>query len=500
MRTKVAVLAVAVAGALTLAATPAFATSVVAGPIARAETISRSIYWINRGDTNYSQDQADAIPDGDGHKYRPDCSGFVAMTWHLAKKSDGWDFNTTDFASTSLVTQVALDDLKAGDAILKSGHIELFDKWIDPANHKSGIWTYAEHDYGRKTEHDQMSWSYLTANFHGIRYIKILDSLQPHGVAQVADGGNGTVAINRWQSTGTAFTPTTGYSGQYDLSQVGNRVAAGDVNGDGATDVVTARQNADGTFAFDVFGGGVTPLGTWYTSGQFDLANAANRLVVADFNGDGKAEPAIAYDRGTTMTIFRWKSTGTSFTLDSQFNSGAFSLGNVGDRMAAGDVTGDGIADIVMAYQLADGTFAFYVFKSGSTSLGQWYKSGQYTLAHVGGRLVLGDFNFDGKAEPDLVYDNGDGTAKIYHWTSTGSAFTHQSNDQAIAVDPAALGDRVAAGDVTGDGVDDLVLAVGQDDGSVTHFVSAAGTGTPTAFESTPTGVAAAGRLLTGAW
>jgi GH25 family lysozyme M1 (1,4-beta-N-acetylmuramidase) len=320
--------------------------------------------------------------------------------------------------------------------------------------------------------------------------------------ALVYDNGDGTMAINRWQSTGSAFTRGPDYTGAYDLSQVGNRVATGDVTGDGVDDLVTARQNGDGTFSFDVFKSGVTPLGTWYTSGQFNLANVGGRLVVADFNGDGKAEPAMAYDRGTTMTIFRWKSSGSAFTLDTQFNSGAFSLGNVGDRMAAGDVTGDGVADIVMAYQLSDGTFAFYVFKSGTTSLGQWYKSGQYSLTHVAGRMVLGDFNGDGKAEPDLVYDNGDGTSKIYHWTSSGSAFTHQSNDQAVPFDPAAVGDRAAAGDVDGDGLDDIVTAGQLGDGTFTFAVVKGGTSPPEQwYSSDPYNLAnVGGRLVLGNW
>lgn len=71
----------------------ASAASSGGGPITRVK------YWYERGDTWYSQDQADAVSDGTGDRYRPDCSGLVAMAWHLPKKSDGWDLNTDDFHS-----------------------------------------------------------------------------------------------------------------------------------------------------------------------------------------------------------------------------------------------------------------------------------------------------------------------------------------------------------------------------------------------------------------
>ena len=63
----------------------------------------------------------------------------------------------------------------------------------------------------------------------------------------------------------------------------------------------------------------------------------------------------------------------------------------MGDRVASGDVTGDGRADIVMAYQNADGTSTLHVFESGSRWAGRWYTGGQYNLSNVDGRLVVGN-------------------------------------------------------------------------------------------------------------
>jgi len=206
------------------------------------------------------------------------------------------------------------------------------------------------------------------------------------------DDGDGTMTIHRWSSTGTGFGHSSDYtSGSFSLSRVGDRVAAGDVDGDGDDDIVMAYQNGDGSSSLHVFRNGLTWSGVWYAGGRYDLGRVAGRLVVGDFSGDGRAEPAMVYDDGDgTMTIHRWVSTGTGFSHTSDYTSGSFSLSRVGDRVAAADVDGDGDDDIAMAYQNSDGTASQHVFRHGLTWSGIWYTGGQYNLDRVAGRLILG--------------------------------------------------------------------------------------------------------------
>jgi hypothetical protein len=145
-----------------------------------------------------------------------------------------------------------------------------------------------------------------------------------------------------------------------------------------------AYQNADGTISFHVFPSGGSWAGTWYTSGVFSLGPVGGRLVVGDFTGGGRAEPALVRDDGDgRMTIWRWRSTGRSITR-TDYASGAFGLGNVGDRVAAGDTNADGQDDIVMAYQNGDGTFSYHVFPGGSRWDGEWYASGLFSMSPAG--------------------------------------------------------------------------------------------------------------------
>jgi hypothetical protein len=284
------------------------------------------------------------------------------------------------------------------------------------------------------------------------------------------DQQNGQMKIYRWLSTGTSFSRTTDYqSGSFSLSNVADRVAAGDVDGDGDDDIVMAYQNSDSTFSFHVFSNGKSWAGRWYTSGAFSLGPVAGRLVVDDFNGDGRAEPALIRDDGDgTFTTWRWLSTGSSFSRTTDYHSGAFNLAAVGNRVASGDVDHDGKADIVMARQNGDGTMSFWVWKAGLGPGLTYYTSGGFALGGVAGRLVVDDFNGDGKAEPAMARDEGT-YMKIYRWISNGSSFSHTTDYQSGSFELSNVGDRMASGDVTGDGKADIVMAYQNSDGTW-HF------------------------------
>jgi hypothetical protein len=254
-------------------------------------------------------------------------------------------------------------------------------------------------------------------------------------------------------------------------------MASGDVDGNGTNDIVMAYQNVDGTFSYHVWLNGTDYAGTWYTSGKFTLGRVGDRLTVGDYDGNGMADVAMAYDLGNgRMSIYRWTSTGSGFsnlTNSDPGVAGTFNAKNVAGRIASGDVNGDHKDDIVMAYQNDDGTFSCYVWLNGIDYAGKWYTSpDKFNLATVGDRFTVGDYNGDGKADVALAYDLNNDKMRIDRLISTGLGFSNLTTSPVLKrFRLASVAGRIASGDVNGDHKDDIVMACQNADGKLSLHV-----------------------------
>ena len=213
-------------------------------------------------------------------------------------------------------------------------------------------------------------------------------------VAMLYASGGG-VKVFRFLSTGSSFnydsiTIASGYS----MSSVDDNVAAADVNGDGKDDLVVAYQYGDGTWRLHVFlnANSYQGPGGWFQGGIFNLDLVNGRMVGGDFNGDGKGDVALLYDNGGGVTVYRFTSTGSSFSYSTGVISSGYNLDNVGKNVAAGDINGNGTDDIAVAYQYPDGTFRYHVFVNGISYAGPngYYQSGNFNLDNVSGRMSMG--------------------------------------------------------------------------------------------------------------
>ena len=378
------------------------ALSSIDGSISQSEILDRAQYWVDQGYI-YSPNAPSSYTfsdDASGKSYRNDCSGLVSEAWHLSMSYVTGDFNIDN----SLWHTISWDSMQPGDAYVRNDstvqHMELFAFWDNPNDHSKGFEKYSFNTNNYTVENPSTlnnfgksgHRSYDPNGFHAIRYNNIIIN---DGLASplLAYSGSSSTVLYRWSSSGTSFPAysTATYS-SLDMANVGNRIASGDVNGDGKTDTVMAYQNSDGTFSLKVLLNGTSAPVNWYTSGPFNLGPVGGRLVVGDVNGDGMADVILAHDNGSSTVLYRWYSTGTGFPSVSTATYSSLDMANVGDRMAMGDVNGDGKADTVMAYQNSDSTFSYKVFLSGTSAPVNWYTSGPFNLGLVGDRLILGSW------------------------------------------------------------------------------------------------------------
>jgi hypothetical protein len=181
---------VATTVSITVLPPQAHADSSVNGGITRTEILARAQYWVDsdvvygtRFDSNGNVISTRSAPDSSGRSYRTDCSGLVAMAWHLSWSPTTHDFqNTADHPWKRLGS---VHDLLPGDAMVRDGHIELFARWKDRTDHTRGAYVYslngpADQDWAKgpaPNSHGDVginSWSEMSG-YTPIRYERVID-------------------------------------------------------------------------------------------------------------------------------------------------------------------------------------------------------------------------------------------------------------------------------------------------------------------------------------
>jgi putative metal-binding protein/FG-GAP repeat protein len=236
--------------------------------------------------------------------------------------------------------------------------------------------------------------------------------------------------------------------GRDSRDQAGSAVAVGDISGDGIGDILIGAPQSDG------------PDNTRSNAGEVAVVLGATAL---------------------TSTVPIKNAAHTFF--------GATTSANLGSAVAVGDLDGDGVGDIIMGAGKADspgtgGAGAVYVFYGGSrlsndktTDLATIRADIILYGAEAGGRLgvnlAVGDFNGDGTQDLAIAapqegrrFDqNQSGVVYVFFGQpglSRGlEVYPGISGIGAVIIGPGPstfAGRALAAGDVNGDGIDDLLI------------------------------------------
>ncbi len=215
-------------------------------------------------------------------------------------------------------------------------------------------------------------------------------------------------------------------------------VTVGDVNRDGQADLVIARQ---GSGEIAVLAGDGS--GRFRLSGVFPAGENPVDVALGDYDEDGDLDAAVANHDTDYVTLLLNDGTGRFLPAPaSRLNVG---VGPHPHAIESIDLDGDSHLDLLVDDRDAEGIAVF---------LG----SGQATFAVPGPRIDVGGDPYRGMALADV---DGDGTADLV---------TPNRDEIAVVLNAAPTGNQpplkiaaerpftVAAGDLTGDGVVDLII------------------------------------------
>jgi hypothetical protein len=254
----------------------------------------------------------------------------------------------------------------------------------------------------------------------------------------VVNWGSNTVSILLGNGDGS-FRPQTAFG----AGRAPNAVAVADLNGDGKLDLAVTSaptQLSSGSSVVTILlgkGDGTFQPSVNYAPGGFAVA-------IADFNGDGKPDLAVA---AFAMTILLGRGNGIFERPVS------YSVSSFPNSVAAGDFDGDGKPDLAIPNYFSNDVSILLNKGNGAFQPRVNYPVLVHPVA-----AAVGDFNGDGRPDLAVVYNNESNAVSILLGNGNGTFRPMVNYTVGGGPGGGGGGQTVAVSDFNGDGKLDLAV------------------------------------------
>jgi hypothetical protein len=298
----------------------------------------------------------------------------------------------------------------------------------------------------------------------------------------------GAAFVYHGSATGLSPTPNWKAVSDQTEVYFGNSVStAGDVNGDGYADVIVGdsfydngQYNEGAAFVYHGSASGLSHTPNWTAESNQDMAFFGSSVSTAgDVNGDGYSDVIVGAPGRNAVFVYHGSATGLSadHNWTAESDQGGMSINFSRSVSTAGDVNGDGYADVIVGAPGYDpdmkdwgrrgAAFVYHGSATGLSSTPNWTAKSDRVYYEFGHSVsTAGDVNGDGFADvivgaplisppQDPYYKSA---ALVYHGSSSGLSPT--PNWKAVFYeDQSNFGSSVStAGDIDGDGCAEFIV------------------------------------------